>query len=173
MAFFVNKLIKHDIVQKLSISIDNLFECITVELCLKQKIYVSCAYKQPQSSITYITDHMDNMLHSLNGNLYVCGDINIDLSEYDRKSNKKYFIDHFMSMSLYPLTNKPTYIIHGCHTIIDNILANGVIIDHTSDHFQIFCCTNFVIKNAKASTKIFNRTNDDKAFKSSLLFSKC
>ena len=42
MAFFLNKLIKHDIVQKLSISIDNLFECITVELCLKQYIYKLC-----------------------------------------------------------------------------------------------------------------------------------
>ena len=42
VAFFLNKLIKHDIVQKLSISIDNLFECITVELCLKQNIYKLC-----------------------------------------------------------------------------------------------------------------------------------
>ena len=44
MTFFVSKLRKYDIVQKLSISIDNVFECITVELCLKQKIYVSCVY---------------------------------------------------------------------------------------------------------------------------------
>ena len=35
MAFFVNKLIKHDIVHNLSIIIDNLFECITSELCIK------------------------------------------------------------------------------------------------------------------------------------------
>ena len=160
MTFFVNKLIKHDIVQKLSISIDSLFECKIVELCIEQKIYVSCVYKQPQSSITYFTDHMDNMFHSLDGNLYVCGDFNIDVSEYDRKSNIKYFIDHFISMSLYPLINKPTHIIHGCHTIIDNIFTNvlsrdfgsGVIIDDTSDHFPIFCCTNFVIKNEKVST---------------------
>ena len=61
MTSFVNKLIKHDIVHKLSISINNLFECITVELCLKQKIYVSCVYRQPQSSITYYAYHMDNM----------------------------------------------------------------------------------------------------------------
>ena len=71
MEFFANKLIKHDIVQKLSISIDNLFECIIVELCPKHKIYVNCVYRQPQCSITYFTDHMDNMFHYLNGNLYV------------------------------------------------------------------------------------------------------
>ena len=89
VAFFVNKLIKHDIVQKLSISIDNVVECITVELCLKHKIYVCCVYRQPQSSITYFTDHMENMFHSLNGNIYVCGDLNIYLSEYN--NNNGYF----------------------------------------------------------------------------------
>ena len=71
MAFFVSKLIKHDIVQKLSISIDNLFECMTVEIYLRHKIYVSCVYRQPQSGITDFTEHMDTMFHSLNGNLYV------------------------------------------------------------------------------------------------------
>ena len=67
MTFFVKKQIKH-IVQKLSICIDDLFECMAVELCLKQKIYVSCVHRQPQISIT---EHMDSMSHSLNGNLYV------------------------------------------------------------------------------------------------------
>ena len=97
----------------------------------------------------------------------------MDLSEYDRKSNMKYFIDHFLCMSLYPLINKPTLIIHGCHFIIDNIfihvldkdLSSGVIIDDTSDHCPIFCCTNFVMKNEKVSTLIFHRMNNDKAKK--------
>ena len=118
MAVFVNKLIKHDIVHKSSISIDNLFECITVELCLKHKIYVSCVYRQPQSGNTDFTEHMDSMFHSLNGNLYVCGDFNIDLSKYDRENNIKYFIDHFLSMSLYPLVKKTKHMKHGCHTIM-------------------------------------------------------
>ena len=71
MEFFVGKLIKHDIVQKLSISIDDLFQCIAIELYIKHKIYVSCVYRQPQCSITGFTDYMDSMFHSLNGNLYV------------------------------------------------------------------------------------------------------
>ena len=110
---------------------------------------------------------MESMFHSLNGNLYVCGDFNIDLSKYGRKSNIKCFIDHFLSMSLYPLINKPIHIIHGCHTIIDNIFTNvltndlssGVIIDDTIDHFQIKKI------NVNISTEIFYRTNDDEALK--------
>ena len=78
-----------------------------------------------------------------------------------------------MSISLYPFINKPTHIIHGCHTIIDNIFTNvfnkdvssGVIIDDTSDHFPIFWCTNLSMKNEKVSTEIFHRTNDDEAIK--------
>ena len=58
-------------------------------------------------------------------------------------------------MYLYPLINKPTHIKNGCHTIIDDIstnildkcLSSGVIIDDTCDNFQIFCRTNFFIKN--------------------------
>ena len=63
MAFFVNKLIKHDIVPKLSTSIDNLFECIIVELCIEQKIYVNCVYRQPQISIADFNVYMDSMFH--------------------------------------------------------------------------------------------------------------
>ena len=97
VAFFVNKLIKHDIVQKLSTSINNLFECITVELCIEQKIYVSCVYRQPQINIADFTEYMDSMFHCLNGNLYMCGEFNIDLFKYDRESNTKYLSDNFFS----------------------------------------------------------------------------
>ena len=82
MTFFVNCQIKHDIVQKLSISVDNLYECITVELYVTLRVYVSCAYRQPQGSITDLTEYMDGTFNSLNGNLYVCGDVNIDLYKY-------------------------------------------------------------------------------------------
>ena len=105
--------------------------------------------------------------------MYVCWDFNTDLFKYDRESNIRYLSDHFLSMSLYPLINKPTHIKHGCHTIINNIfinvldkdLSSGVVIDDTSDHFPMFCCTNFVIKNEKVSTDIFYRKNDDEALK--------
>ena len=51
-----------------------------------------------------------------------------------------------LTMTLFPLINKPTCIINQCHSIIDNIYTNsinediisGVIIDDMSDHFPIF-----------------------------------
>ena len=42
MTLFVNNLIKHDIVQKSSINIDNLFECITAEFCIMKNICKLC-----------------------------------------------------------------------------------------------------------------------------------
>ena len=101
----------------------------------------------------------------------MCGEFNIDLFKYDRASNTKYFIDHFLSIALYPLINKPTHIKHGCHTIIDNIFTNvfhkdlcsGAIIDDTSVHFPIFCCANFLIKNDNDSSHKLCRKNYDEA----------
>ena len=70
-------------------------------------MYVGCVYRQPQSSNTDFTEYMDSMFHSLNGNLYVYGDFNIDLFKYDRLSNTKYFIDHF-SLHVFISINKQT-----------------------------------------------------------------
>ena len=44
-------------------------------------------------------------------------------------------------------------------------MSSGIIIDDTSDHFQIFCCTNLVVKNEEVSTEIFYTINDDEALK--------
>ena len=62
------------------------------------------------------------------------------------KATENILLTFFLSMSLYPLINKSTHIIHGCHTVIDNIFTNvlnkdlssEVVIDDTSDHFPIF-----------------------------------
>ena len=101
----------------------------------------------------------------------MCEDQNIDLRKYERERNTIYINDHFLSMALYPLINKPSHIKRECHTIIDNILTNvlhenlssGTIIDDKSDHFQIFCCIIFIVKNENVSTEISYRKNDDKA----------
>ena len=82
VAFCDDKLIKHNIAQKLSTSINNLFEFITVELYIKQKIYASCLYRQPQICIIDFTDYMDNIFHCLNGHFCVWR-IYIDQFKYD------------------------------------------------------------------------------------------
>ena len=92
-----------------------------------------------------------NIALPLNGNLYVCGDFNTDFLKCDMESKTKYFIDHFLSMSLYPLINKPTHIKHGYHTINDNIFTNvsykglssGEINDDLSDQIKNILHTDF------------------------------
>ena len=89
---------------------------------------------------------IESMFSCIKGSIYICGDLNIDLLNYNVNNNTKNFVDQMFSMSLFPLINKPTRITNQCHSIIDNIYTNsinediisGVIIADISDHFPIF-----------------------------------
>ena len=86
------------------------------------------------------------MFSCIKGSIYICGDFNIDLLNYDVNNSTKNYVDQMFSMSLFPLINQPTRITNQCHSILDNIYTNsinediisGVIIAYISDHFPIF-----------------------------------
>ena len=89
---------------------------------------------------------IESMFSRIEGSIYICGDVNIDLLNYYLNNKKKIFFQKMVSMSLFPLINQPTRITNQCHSIIDNIYTNsineniisGVIIADISDHFPIF-----------------------------------
>ena len=89
---------------------------------------------------------IESMFSCMKGSIYICGDLNIDLLNYNVNNNTKFVVDQMFSMSLFPLINKSTRITNQCHSIIDNIYTNsinediisGVIIADISDHFPIF-----------------------------------
>ena len=89
---------------------------------------------------------IESMFSCIKGSMYICGDLNIDLLNYNVNNNFKKSVDQIFSMSLFPLINQPTCITNQCHSIIDNIYTNSinediisyVIIADISDHFPIF-----------------------------------
>ena len=89
---------------------------------------------------------IESMFSCTKGTIYICGDLNIDLLNYDVNNNTKKIVDQMFSMSLFPLINQPTCIANQCHSIIDNIYTNsinediisGVIIAYIRYHFPIF-----------------------------------
>ena len=97
--------IKYKVIEKLTTAVENLFECISVELSLDRKVIVSCVYRQPGSSIEEFTNCIDNMFATKSCSLYLCGDFNINLLNYDNHSGTKFFVDHdflfTMSLLLY------------------------------------------------------------------------
>ena len=146
VAFFIRSINNYTIIEQLTVDVENVFECITVKLLLKTQIIVSCLYRKPSSKIDDFMECIESMLSCIKRSIYICGDFNIDLLNYNVNNNTKFFVDQMFSMSLFPLINKPTCITNQCHSIIDNIYTNsinediisGVIIADISDHFPIF-----------------------------------
>ena len=110
--------------------------------------------RQPGSSIEEFTNCIDNMFITQNCSLYLCGDLSINLLNYDNRSGTMFFVDQLITMSSFPQINKPTHITHDCHSIIDNISTNlfhekmhcGILIDDTSDYLPLFCITCHKVK---------------------------
>ena len=84
-----------------------------------------------------------------NKTIYVCGDFNVDLLQYDKHRDTNNFIDQLYSLELHPLITRPTRITSHSNTIIDNIYAtnvtsciqSGLIINDMTDHLPIFQIT--------------------------------
>ena len=70
VALYINNRIQYQIIDNLSINIDNCLECITVKLLLKQNVIVSSIYRLPNSKIYYFTNLIDSMFRSKKGILF-------------------------------------------------------------------------------------------------------
>ena len=154
VGIFIKQGIKYKVIEKLTTAVEGLFECIYVELSHYRKVIVSCVYRQPGSSIEEFTNCIENMSITLNWSLYLSGDLNINLLNYDNHSGSEFLVDQLFTMSLFPQINKPTSIVHDCYSIIDNIFTNvlhekmhcGILIDHTSDHLPVLYITGHEVK---------------------------
>ena len=132
------------------------FETIWIETeALNEKnLLFCCVYRHPNSAINLFTDHFIATLTKLNNKrVFVMGDFNVDLLNYDTHSPTKDFVNSFLSNQFLPCISHPTRISDCSSTIIDNIFTNivdaqlicGNITTHISDHFPQF----LILKNAK------------------------
>lgn len=90
VAIYVDKRLKYKVVENMTTAVDDLLECITVEICMEKtkNVIVSCIYRAPGSSIEIFKDWMENMFtKSLQKIMFICGDYNIDLLN-PKKSTK-------------------------------------------------------------------------------------
>ena len=85
-----------------------------------------------------------------NKDLYLVGDFNINVLDYESNVKVKNFVNFAFQNSLIPLINKPTRVTETNATAIDHILTNpflnkqiemGIIKTEISDHFPIFLIT--------------------------------
>ena len=136
--------------------VEQLFECVTVELDLKKhtNITVSCVYRTPGSDVDLFCESLDVVPRK---SMFICGDFNIDLMKYETHNGTKRFLDCMYGLGLHPLIDRPSRITtHSC-TLIYNIFTNqinysirsGLLINDITDHLPIFALCNYEIENKK------------------------
>ena len=155
----------------LSIS-NNESEVLSIEIINTTKnVVLSSVYRPPDSSIkefkTSLKPIFDDIQKS-NKDLYLVGDFNINVLDYQNNTKVKDFVNFSFQNSLIPLINKPTRVTRTSATAIDHIITNafinktietGIIKADISDHFPIFLITDPVTLNGTENKKtIYKRT---------------
>ena len=156
VAIYVNDSISFKIIDTMSVVIDDILECVTVELCINKKynIIVSCIYRTLGTNVDMFTHQPELMIKSIKNTkktIFLCGDFNIDLLKYNNNNSTKYFVAMLFNLGIYPLIDKPSKITESSATIIDNIFTNelniditsGLMINDISDHLPVFCICHY------------------------------
>lgn len=82
VALFIDKTIECKIVDHMSLAIDDVLECITVEIILQNRknIFVSCVYRAPNTNIDTFKGWMMEMVNANSKkDVIICGDFNVNL----------------------------------------------------------------------------------------------
>ena len=152
VAIFMSDELQHSRLDHLSYVEESGLEVVTVSLEINnQKIKIGCIYRPPNTNLSLFNTQIECYLEKLgNSRVYVCGDYNVNLLNYDHHDETKCFVETFLSKGLIPLISKPTRITRSSSTIIDNIFTSelnetahsGLLITDVSDHLPIFhiCC---------------------------------
>lgn len=175
VAFFVHQSIKFEVVQSMTLAVNGIMECLSIEIqnAKKKNIIVSCVYRTPGSCVETFNEWMRKLFSPVNQKtLFICGDFNIDLLNPTKQNNIDDFIDTIYSLSLYPTITKPSRITTHSATIIDNIFTNimpdqttsGLFISDISDHLPVFTLYDCTFKNKKPTMEMISkRTRNDES----------
>ena len=175
VGLYISNRLNFKIVNQATTSIDNVLECMTVEIILNnsKNIFVSCLYRQPGSSIDVCIDTIHKLfdIFSKRKCIYMCGDFNINLLNIEFHKGTKDFIDMLYSIGMYPLIDRPSRITCSSATLIDNIFTNelqhdhisGLVINDTSDHLPVFSIKKCNLERNPVKKFIFIRNNNKEA----------
>ena len=150
------------------------YEIVFVEITnLSKKIIVGCVYRAPSYDSVSFVENLEHQLQILsreNKEIYLMGDFNINLMNYDTDRSVKDFVDFMYSFGLFSLVNKPTRITEISATLIDTIFTNciqnefssGIICSDISDHMPIFCVKKgSVVTSVKRDGQVMKRSIND------------
>ena len=178
VAFYINNLFNFKTLDNYTTSIDDVLECLTVELIVStgKNIVLSCIYRQPGSQIDTCIETLNTFFSSVckRKNVDLCGDFNINLLNTESHKGTRDFMNFLYTLGFYPLINKPSRFALGSATLIDNIFTNdlqtnhfsGLIFNDLSDHLPVFSVKSCSFERQPRSKFINIRKNDEEAIKS-------
>ena len=119
-----------------------------------------CIYQHPNTDATNFVQYLEatfSLVDKKKYNIFLMGDFNIDLLQYESHSNTNDFLNSMISNSFLPYILQPTRVTEHSSTVIDNILSNitdfktssGNITSLVADHFAQF----LIIKKRHVSYK--------------------
>ena len=153
VSLFIKHFIDYEIRDDLSEN-NELVESLFVEIPNEKSntlrnVIIGIIYRPPNTDLESFNLYMDNLLCDIkkeNKTVYIMGDYNIDLFNYEKHILTSQFLETMYLYGFYPLFNRPTRIKSNTATLIDNIfnnnfnpddmeLFNGIFFTEISDHF--------------------------------------
>ena len=164
VAVYVDSNLNYTMVESMTTVIDNLVECLTIEICMEmsRNVLISCIYRAPDTNMEAFKDWIEGMYTLSNQKvLFICGDTNIDLLKANQHRMTEEFINTMYSMSLHPNITRPSRITVHSATLIDNIFTNdidnktisGLLVNDISDHLPVFSVYDCNCKKNKTDCK--------------------
>ena len=131
------------------------FETLWIEIknSKSQNVLCGCAYRHPNANADKFNDYINQTLEKIskeNKLIFLIGDFNINLLNYESHGETNDFINIMISHYLLLHILHPTHVTDHSATVIDNIFSNntsyekasGNIITQISDHFPQFLILN-------------------------------
>ena len=156
----------------LNLNIPNQLESTFIEIINSRKsnIIVGCLYKHPSMDVSdFNKNYLNTLLDKLsieNKQVFLLGDFNVNLLNYNDHQPTNEFLDSLASNSFIPYILQPTRITSHSKTLIHNIFSNiishemisGNITATISDHLpQFLFAPNVLSKASCQKSNIFER----------------
>ena len=135
----------------LEITSDGIESCWVEIMRQKEKnIVIGSIYRHPANECATLHNALKEQLSNLNNKdkeVFVLGDININLFNYNRDNQTSDYLDMLLDLGYMPLISKATRITDHTATLIDHIYTNvpqkitkeGLCLADITDHLPVFC----------------------------------
>ena len=125
---------------------------------IKNELTIAIIYCHPKGNIPQLKKLLDKIFQDFKlsiHDLFILGDININLLGQSGSTNDLEFSSLLASNGLFSLVTKPTRVTTNSSTLIDHIYTNSfadpifprVILNDISDHYMIYCVISIANKS--------------------------